>query len=145
MKKELNPNYKPNKIHLELMSKLNILESFANKGLIYIDEEKGLLLIREEVFVSVCNTPERYKAFLNNVLLWMSFERSRKETMKYTREELQSMPTPPLPPDKPFDVNVISERGKCLVVGQYDGTDFKMVPYEKRKKEVLQEAFAHEA
>lgn len=134
MKNKLHPNYKPNKIRLELMNKLAILEEYASGGLLYIDEVKGFVAISQSLFNVESINAVRFKSFLTNVFCWMSFERSRKEVNKYTREQLNSMKELPLPPSKPFDFNVISERGQCLVVGRFDGNNFHMMPYEETKE-----------
>lgn len=144
MKNKLHPNYKPNKIQMDILQKLSILNKIAQKGMLYIDEEKSILLIREELFHVTCTTPQRYKAFLTNVYYWMSYERSRKEVAQYTPTQLNSMSSLPVPPGKPFDFNVISKTGKYIVVGQFDGNNFKMVSYEETKEKIKETEIARQ-
>lgn len=139
MKNKLNKNFKANKMQLELLKKIELLDEFARKGALWIDEGKSVLLIRTELFLCVCNAADKYRHFLNNVLLWMSYERSRKLVAQYTSAELAQMDSLPVPEQKPFDFNVIGAEGQCIVVGRYDGKIIDMIPYEETKAQITQE------
>lgn len=143
MKNKLNRNYKPNKIRLELMNKLMLIDRFAEEGLLYIDEERNLLAIRDVLFIAVCTSEKRFRAFLSNIRLWMCYERTRREVSRFSTQQLSEMKEIPPPSEEPFDINVVGKKGKCVVVGKFDGTTLTIMPYEESKKgtENLQESF----
>lgn len=121
MGNKLSNNYKSNKLHLDMMNKIKLLDDFADKGMLVIDEEKHLLLIRSELFVCVCRSEAKYRHFLNNVLMWIAFEQGRKGK-KLENEYI--------------DFNVIGKEGMCVVVGRYDGQNLQMIPYEEVKEKL---------
>lgn len=136
MTNKLNPNYKHNKIRLELMSKLLLIDKFVDKGLLRIDKKQNLVLIDVLLFISVCTTETRFRAFLNNVYLWLSYEYSRDEVSSHIAGQPDKTDSPSLPEIKPFDINVIGEKGTCVIVGKYDGVTLRLKGYNEIKTNV---------
>ena len=92
-----------NALQLALMQKINYIDKLASGGFIYIDEPQNRLVISTTLASLFISSEKKFSGFLENVSMWMMFERSRKIMSKYTPKQLSEMEQPELPPETPIN------------------------------------------
>lgn len=122
-----------NALQLALMQKINYIDKLASGGFLYIDESQNRLVISTTLASLFISSEEKFTNFLENVSMWMMFERSRKIMEKYTPQQLSSMEQPELPEGKPIDFCILTSEGAPIVVGNFKNKHISMVPYDEVK------------
>jgi len=128
-----------NALQLALMQKINHIDKLASGGLIYIDEPQNRLMISTTLASLFISSEQKFSAFLQNVSMWMMFERSRKIMAKYTPQQLSEMEQPPLPEEKPIDFCILTAEGTPIVVGNFKNKHLSMVPYDEVKDKTTEQ------
>lgn len=122
-----------NALQLALMQKISYIDKLASGGFLYIDESQNRLVISTTLASLFISSEEKFSNFLQNVSMWMMFERSRKIMEKYTPQQLSSMEQPALPEEKPIDFCILTSEGTPIVVGNFKNKHLSMVPYDEVK------------
>ena len=128
-----------NALQLALMQKINYIDKLASGGFIYIDELQNRLVISTTLASLFISSEEKFSNFLQNVSMWMMFERSRKIMAKYTPQQLSQMEQPELPPETPIDFCIVTAEGNAIVVGNFKNKHLTMVPYDEIKDKTTEE------